>query len=69
MNKPDVLAYTLDQAASAINVSRLTMLRIVRREDFPAMKVGKKWLIPVRPFELWLEKQANAPQNMESFTD
>ena len=58
MDKRDTLAYTLNQAAAAINVSRPTMTQLAQREDFPAMKVGRKWLIPIRPFEIWLEKQS-----------
>ena len=60
MDKTDKLAYTLNQAASAINVSRPTMTQLVKRKGFPAMKVGRKWLIPVNTFELWLEKEACA---------
>ena len=60
MDKTDKLAYTLSQAASAINVSRPTMTQLVRQKDFPAIRVGRKWLIPVHPFERWLEMQAGA---------
>lgn len=66
MFKTDKLAYTLNQAAAAINVSRPTMTQLAQRKDFPAIKVGRKWLIPVHGFELWLEQQAGVLQEQNS---
>jgi len=69
MNKNVKLAYTLDQAAAAINVSRPTMTELAQRKDFPSMKVGRKWLIPVHAFELWLEKQAGKLPEQNSYAN
>lgn len=51
------LTYTLTQAAEAINVSRPTMQQIVNRDDFPAFRTGRRWVIPIDPFKEWLNDQ------------
>lgn len=54
------LTYTLTQAAEAINVSRPTMQQIVNRDDFPAFRTGRRWMIPIEPFKDWLNEQVVA---------
>lgn len=50
----------LKEAAEFMGVSEPTMRQIARREDFPAVRVGKRWIIPSREFTDWLGKQASA---------
>lgn len=59
---PDKLTYTLNDAAIAMNVSRPTMLAMVRRENFPAFRVGRRWIIPIDAFRQWLNEQAGFEQ-------
>lgn len=54
----DNLTLTLHEAAEAMNVSEPTMREIVRRSDFPAIRAGRRWVIPSREFVDWLGKQA-----------
>lgn len=54
------MAYNLEEAAMAIGVSRPTMQQIVRTEGFPAMKAGRRWIIPVSAFREWLDEKAKA---------
>lgn len=56
MNK--YLNYTVKEAANAARVSLPTMYEWCKRTDFPALKVGRKILIPIAPFQRWLEVQA-----------
>ena len=58
MENKKKLAYNLEEAAMALGVSRPTMMRIARRSDFPALRAGRRWLIPVDSFNEWLCKQA-----------
>lgn len=51
------LGLSLEEAAKAIRVSRPTMLNIVHSEGFPAFRVGRRWVIPKRLFENWMEEQ------------
>ena len=40
-----------------LGVSRGHAYELVAREDFPALRIGKRIVIPVRQFEAWVEKQ------------
>lgn len=51
------LGLSLEDAAKALSVSRPTMLNIVHSEGFPAFRVGRRWVIPKRLFENWMEEQ------------
>ena len=63
MNESTPLAYNLTEAAEAIHVSRPTMLTFVHREDFPAFRSGRRWIIPVDALRQWLNAQAGFEQN------
>ena len=52
------IAYNLDQAAQAANVSKPTMRKLIHTDGFPAIRVGRRWVIPVEAFNAWLNKQA-----------
>lgn len=51
-------AFTLETAAKFANVSTPTMTEWVNRQDFPAFRSGRRWIIPRASFERWLEDQA-----------
>lgn len=52
---PDVL--TVREAAKVMRVGQNRMYEIVRREGFPAVRVGWKFLIPRDAFIKWIESQ------------
>ena len=52
------VAFTVSEAAAALGISRPTMYKIIRREDFPAFRVGTRTLIPRAGLERWVEQQA-----------
>lgn len=54
------LAYNISQAAEATGVSEPTMRKLVNTEGFPALRVGRRWLIPVESFNAWLVQAATA---------
>lgn len=39
-------------------ISKPTAYALVRKEGFPAVHIGSKWLIPVRELEMWLAEEA-----------
>lgn len=51
----EVLTYSLKEAAAALGISRDLMLKLVRISDFPAVKVGRKWLIGKKKLEEWVD--------------
>lgn len=53
-------AMTLSEAAEFAHVSRPTMAEMLKLDDFPAFKMGRRWIIPRNDFAAWLSKQAAA---------
>lgn len=49
-------ALTLEEAAASLGVSMPTMSKIASLKDFPAFRVGKRWIIPCHAFAEWLDK-------------
>ncbi len=48
----------LSQAADTLGVSVPTMRTLVNRADFPAFKIGTRWLISRSALEEWATSQA-----------
>ena len=60
------LAYNLEQAAAAACVSEPTMRKLVKTEGFPAIRVGRRWVIPVEAFNAWLVQEANRRTSIDA---
>ena len=54
----DIRDYNLETGARRIGVSYPTMLELVRRDDFPAFRIGRRWVIPRNALVRWLDEQA-----------
>lgn len=54
----DKLTITVPELAHTLNISRTNAYQLARRADFPSVKLGARWLIPVKPLERWLAQQA-----------
>lgn len=52
------LAYTVEEAAEALGVSRSVMYTLIHREDFPTIKIGNRRLISAALLAEWVENQA-----------
>ncbi len=52
------LALNLQEAAEAASVSEPTMRMLVNQDDFPALRIGRRWMIPVESFNAWLVDRA-----------
>ena len=52
------LAINMAEAAKMMGVSIPVMREIANRKGFPAMRVGKRWIIPVDLFKAWIESEA-----------
>jgi len=52
------LAYSVDEAAQVLGVSRSTIYNLIHRADFPALKVGNRQLISREGLAAWVRKQA-----------
>ncbi len=53
------LAYTAKEAADAARVSLPTLYEWTRMDGFPAVRAGRKLVIPREAFKRWLEERAS----------
>ena len=51
-------ALSLEEAAASIGVSVPTMREIANSEGFPAIRKGRRWIIPCSALTQWLDAQA-----------
>ncbi len=54
----DRLTYSPTEAAQVLGVSRPTVYTLIKRDDFPAFKVGSRTLISAEGLRRWVENQA-----------
>ena len=52
------LAYSPTETAVVLGVSRPTVYVLMKREDFPAFKVGSRTLVSADGLREWVRKQA-----------
>ena len=52
------LPFTLkaDQVAAVLGISRANAYTLLRREDFPTLRIGKRMLVPRDRFIRWIEE-------------
>ncbi|GAB6117099.1 hypothetical protein JCM16816_06960 [Thermoanaerobacter brockii subsp. lactiethylicus] len=51
-------AYTIEEAAKVLGVSKSYMYELTKHKDFPSIKVhGKKIIIPKKGLEEWMQKK------------
>lgn len=60
MEKLMQITYSLNDAAKLLNISRPTMLQLARRDDFPAFRIGRRWVINGEALQRWLDAQVEA---------
>lgn len=53
----DKLTLSAREAAAAVGVSYVNMLQIAKRQDFPAVWVGRRVVIPRAGLERWLAER------------
>lgn len=59
MNETDTrLTLTVEEAAKLLGVSRIKGYELAHSEGFPAMRLGRKLLIPRDRFLAWIDQQA-----------
>ena len=55
---PDKLAYSPAETAEALGMSRPVVYTLLKREDFPAFKVGSRTLVSAEGLREWVQRQA-----------
>ncbi len=56
--KSEKLTLTAKEAAESFGVSLPVMYEIVKRDDFPVIRVGRKVIIPIDRFREWVNRQS-----------
>ena len=51
------LTISVSEMQKALGIGRNTAYELVNRADFPAVRLGKRIVIPVEALNAWLEKQ------------
>lgn len=52
------LAVNAAEAAELLGISAPVLRQLTRRADFPAVKLGRRWVISVAGLQRWLDEQA-----------
>ncbi|KAA0766324.1 helix-turn-helix domain-containing protein [Bacillus sp. SH5-2] len=55
---------TLEEAMEILGVGKNRMYEIVKTDDFPAFREGKRWMIIPHKFYEWIEQQAGNTKMM-----
>ena len=50
------LTLKADQIAAVLGISRANAYTLLRREDFPTLRIGKRMLVPRDRFIRWIEE-------------
>lgn len=51
---------SISEMQSVLGVSRGKAYELANRQDFPALRIGKRIVIPVKQFEEWVVRQSSA---------
>lgn len=54
------MAFSVADTAEVLGVSRPTVYKLIRRDDFPVFRVGTRTLIPRSGLEKWIRDQSEA---------
>lgn len=53
------LTLTVPEVAELLGISVISAYNLAKRQDFPAIRVGKRVVIPRAAFDRWLEMAAD----------
>ena len=59
------MAYTQNEAAKVMRISVPTLRQLIYTTDFPAIKMGKRWVIPVSALRRWMDDMATNRSELE----
>lgn len=57
--------FNIREAAEFIGTNHTTMCTLVQRDDFPAFRIGRRWVIPKRSLIEWMDRMASNRANLE----
>lgn len=57
MDKLEPLAYSTNQGAQVLGISKPTLYKLMQDPSFPKFKIGARTLIPAEPLKEWVRAQ------------
>lgn len=57
------LTYTVDELAQALSIGRNQAYNLCHEQGFPAIRIGKRLVIPVDSLREWLRAQGTEQRN------
>lgn len=57
VDKLEQLAYSTNQGAQVLGISRPTLYKLMQDPSFPKFKIGARTLIPAEPLKEWVRAQ------------
>lgn len=64
-NHEELRLLTLGEAASILQVSKRTLLRMIQEKEVPAFKVGGQWRVRESQFRKWVENKENLASELD----
>lgn len=52
------IVYTVPEIAALLGINRVSAYELAKQEGFPAVRIGRRIVIPKEAFFRWLEKEA-----------
>jgi len=56
LTETDCMTYTIPEVSRLLGVNVITVYGLAKREDFPAVRIGKRIVVPKEAFKRWLER-------------
>lgn len=53
---PNPLALSPEKAADKLGLSPAFVRQMIYRKELPAVQVGRRWIVPVKALEIWLNQ-------------
>jgi excisionase family DNA binding protein len=52
--------YDVPEIAVLLNINRITAYQLAKKEGFPAVRIGRRIIVPKQAFHRWLDRQVAA---------
>ena len=55
----DKMTYTIKDIQTCLGIGKNNAYKLIRLPNFPVIKIGKRYIIPRKEFEIWLSNSVN----------
>lgn len=62
---PERVAFSPGEIAEAMGVSRPTIYKLLKRQDFPRLKIGRRTVIPAEAVKRWMNEHLEGGTEIE----